>query len=1173
MRYEPDARSAAGRATLTGAWSLATAIVSFLLVLVPPSAARAQPAETYRLQADRLEGSLTGAENVYTAIHPTLIHGTTTVTGDSALVYRTREYVIFRGNVKIVDGTTTMWGDEATYDRKQRLATLRGNVRIQERGTRISGSEAWLYRDRNLSVITGRPHMVDSTRTLDADRIEYDRNTDVVLALGRVDAVDTAESTRVVAGRVRYDRRADYAWADQTPRLELTESNGTVTKILADSLEFDRVNDRVFAQGKVQVARDSLRATGGRAAFFRKENRALLVESPKAWDAEGSASGDTLEIRFVEHKVSSIQARPNAKVAYEAKADSVAGRSERTTASGDTITLYLENEAARRAVIVGRASSFYWPSAADSAKGGRNASNGDTIVVDFDQGKPRHATVQGNGSGTYYMAAEGDTTGAEKRERILYSGDQIAYDLKRNTVDVQGGAAVVYREMNLKAKQVHFDADTQKMRAEGNPVLQDGSDRIVGQTMTYDLAIRRGAVLAGRTKYEQGYVTGDRVLRVSEDILDIKSGTYTTCDLPDPHYHFGAGKMRILLRDKVIAKPVVFYIKHVPVLAIPFYIFPINSGRHSGFMLPQFEFGSSSAAGKFVRNVGYYWAVSDYLDLTGAADYFQDNNWIAHGLLRYAKRYSYHGQVTGSFQDVFGAAPPTRNWHLEGTHYQPMGSNSQLTADFNLTNSAAYLRDPTVGQSLANRVNRVLRSSVGYSKGWSRASLTAGLSRIQDLSPDPGAARIQQQLPTATFSLQPRPIGWLARSGIPARLPWLATTVYSYDMRLLSQRNVIANRYSDLLHQTDLRDSIVDARTAMLHSASLSDTRHLGPLALQPRLGVQGVYYSKDQAGDRNRVGGAWNASVGANTQIFGTMTHPIGPLRALRHVLTPAVTLFYQPRIQGLSFTDTSGVLRPRFSGVGGIGLSSFEQQNLTFSLRNDIHVKVGSADRPKIINSLISANTTASYDLLAKRQGRRPLSDIQTSLVFRPIERSDFSFSFTHDPYTLNLKGMTASTGFQLQGTSRAAEDSIQAMSDEPGEAAVRTSQNYLVNEGLTSTSLPWRVGFAVNLSGNRDPAGKWVSESTVNSTLGLNVSRGWRLDYHAQYNATHRNLVAQGFTVTRELHCWEAQFTRSISGDNKEYYFKINVKLLPEVYYEQGSRGLRGFGGQNVLTGGGY
>ncbi|MGE5176878.1 MAG: hypothetical protein ACM3JJ_10940, partial [Hyphomicrobiales bacterium] len=80
--------------------------------------------------------------------------------------------------------------------------------------------------------------------------------------------------------------------------------------------------------------------------------------------------------------------------------------------------------------------------------------------------------------------------------------------------------------------------------------------------------------------------------------------------------------------------------------------------------------------------------------------------------------------------------------------------------------------------------------------------------------------------------------------------------------------------------------------------------------------------------------------------------------------------------------------------------------------------------------------------------------------------------------------------------------------------------------------------------------------------------NLSKNWRFDYQAQYDMRTRLLVAQNYTVKRDLHCWEAQFTRSISGGITEYYFKINVKLLPEVYYEQGSRGLRGFGGiQNL------
>jgi len=1148
-----------------------------------PSGAAAQASEeTYRLRADRLEGSLDAGENVYTAFNPVLTHGTTTVTGDSALVYRTREYVLFRGNVKIVDGTTTMWGDEASYDRKDRLATLRGNVRIQERGSLITGREALFFRDKNLSVITGSPRMVDSTRTVTADRIEYDRNKDVALALGHVDAVDTAESTRVVAGRVRYDRRADYAWADNSPRLELTEAGGIVTTVRGDSLEFDQKRDQVLAHGNVQVAREKLQATAGRAAFYRGENRAILVESPKAWDPEGSASGDTLEIRFTKNHVSSLQARPNAKVVYEAKADS--GRAERTTASGDTITLFLENDAARRAVIVGHASSFYWPASADSAQGGRNTSSGDTIQVEFDKGKPASATVLGTSKGTYYLAAEGDTTAAAQRERILYSGRKIAYDLRKNTVDVLGTADVVYREMRLKAQKVHFDAETEKMRAEGKPVLQDGRDQIVGETMTYDLNIRRGAIVAGRTKYEQGYVTGERVLRVSNDILDIKGGTYTTCDLPDPHFHFASSKMRILLHDKVVAKPIVFYIKHIPVLALPFYVFPINNDRHSGFQLPQFEFGSSSSAGKFVRNVGYYWAISDHLDATAYGDYYQDQSWVAHGQLRYKRRYSYEGEFSGSYQDLFGGFNPQRNWDFFGRHYQTLGRNFQITADANLTNSSTYLRDTSLGRSLLRSVQRNLKSTLGIAKSWSGASVSGAFQRLEDLDAEAGGpARIQQQLPGGRFELSGRPIGRLARTGRPAHLPWLASTSYSLSSVLQNERDVfVRNRSAVILDSLGAPVDTIQVpydstsnRVGMLQSVSLRDVRTLfGAVQVSPSLSASGIYYSKDQAGSQNRLGGAWRAAIGVNTQVFGTMSRGIGPLRALRHVVTPTVTYSYQPRIRNLSFIDTAGVARARFVGIPNVALaSSFEQRFLTFNLRNDIHVKVGSADHPKTINNLISLNSSATYDVLAKRGGRRALSDISSSLVLRPIERSQFNFGFVHDSRNGNLRSFNASTGLSLSGTSRAAADSVQQISDEPGEASVQEGSS-LQPGGLTPSNLPWQVGLSIGYSGNRNEAagsagfGTWNSQATMNGNIGFNLSQNWRFDYATQYDMRQRLLTSQNFTVKRDFHCWEAQFTRQIVGDTKEYYFKINVKLIPEVYYEQGSRGLRGFGGIQSL-----
>ena len=292
MRF--DGRLAGPLCFLLGALAVSAAVC-------PRDAqAQARPADdAYHLRADRLSGSATSDEDVYTAIHVTVEHGPTTVTGDSAHVYRHREVVEVMGNVKIVDGKTRMWGNQATYDRKSRLAILHGNVRIEEGTARITGDEARFYRSENRSVIVGNPAMQDSARTLTASQIDYDRAKDVVLATGNVVAVDRAESTTVRAGRIRYDRAKNYAWATEKPVLTIEEAGGKSTVVRGTTLEFDNEKRAVVALGDVQVERDQLRATGERGEFYQRENHALLVGKPRAWDDEGEVRGDTLENMIV----------------------------------------------------------------------------------------------------------------------------------------------------------------------------------------------------------------------------------------------------------------------------------------------------------------------------------------------------------------------------------------------------------------------------------------------------------------------------------------------------------------------------------------------------------------------------------------------------------------------------------------------------------------------------------------------------------------------------------------------------------------------------------------------------------------------------------------------------------------------------------------------------------
>ena len=1159
-------------------------LLAALLLVVGAGRACAQPEskpadDTYHLRADRLSGSATSAEDVYTAVHVTVEHGTTTVTGDSAHVYRYRELVEVMGNVKIVDGKTRMWGNEASYDRKSRLAILRGNVRIEEGTARITGNEARFYRKENKSVIVGNPRMQDSTRTVTANQIEYDRENDIVLATGNVVAVDRAESTTVRAGRVRYDRGKNYAWANQNPVLTIEEEGGKSTRVRGETMEFDNAKRAVFALGDVLVERDKLKATGERGEFYQAENRALLVGKPRAWDEEGEVRGDTLDLRFEQHRVASVQVRPHATVRYEAKAER--GRGERTEAFGDTVTLVNPDEETRRAVIVGHARSVYWPSSADSAQGGRNLSSGDSIIVEFEKGRARRATVLGNAEGTYHMAAEGDTSRANQAEQVQYKGRRIDYDVGKDQVEVRGTADVTYKELRLNAEKVTFNSKTERMRAEGNPVLYDSKDRIVGNTMTYDLSIRRGTIYGGKTTYEKGYYYGDQIRKVSDDVLDVRNGSYTTCDLDEPHYHFGSKNMRIILRDKVIARPVVFYIKHIPVLALPFYVFPIRPGRHSGFQLPQFEFGSSSRGGKFIRNVGYYWAANDYFDATLWGDYYQDSRWIAHSQTRYQKRYLLNGEINSSFEHNLGLG--VDRWDLSGRHYQVLGTNFILTGQGNFTNSTQYLRDKFIGRSLFSRVQRNLHSSLGLNKGWTGASLTLGLDRAQDLDPDPGGRRLVQQLPSLTFSLSARPLGHLQRGKEPARLPWLSSTLFSFRSAVLSERDdffqarpettVALDSLGSPVDTTVFRADTTKVQTGALHDLRLTDQRTLfGFLHVSPSMSYSEVFYSTDAAGNRNQRAGVWRGGLSANTALYGNFRTSLGPLRAIRHVITPSVAFTYQPSYPKLNYVDASGVSRPRFTGLAGISLSSSESRFLSFSLANDVHAKWGNPAQPKVLNNLIRLQTSGSYNLLASRSGARPLSDLSSSLRLQPTERGAVDMSFVHNPYDGKLLNFGVSSGLYFQGVKRTQVQEEKLPLD-PAAQAVAAPTGW-VPPGLVSSGLPWSLGISLSHSGSarRLTTGgysRWSANTTGNGSVGINPTSNWRVEYSAQYDFKSRELRSWNYSVKRDLHCWEAQFTRGNSVGFSEYYFKINVKNLPEVYYERGSQGLRGFGGiQNGL-----
>ena len=207
--------------------------------------------------------------------------------------------------------------------------------------------------------------------------------------------------------------------------------------------------------------------------------------------------------------------------------------------------------------------------------------------------------------------------------------DSAHFNLGKRQLRLRGTSDVKYRTQELEAEVIVLDFNARTMKAEGAtdssgrlrgfPMFRDNGEEFAGREMQYSFDSRRGRVVYGETNVEGGFYYGSSIKRVGETTAFVEDGCFTTCDAPHPHFYFKASKMKVLLNDKIFLDPAVWYVEDVPVFALPFGIFvSMERGRRSGLNLPTPLM--TSDRGVVLQNLGYYFALSDYVDTELSAD-------------------------------------------------------------------------------------------------------------------------------------------------------------------------------------------------------------------------------------------------------------------------------------------------------------------------------------------------------------------------------------------------------------------------------------------------------------------------------------------------------------------------------------------------------------------------
>jgi len=781
---------------------------------------------------------------------------------------------------------------------------------------------------------------------------------------------------------------------------------------------------------------------------------------------------------------------------------------------------------------------------------------------------------------------------------VVYSAaDSVHYALQNRTMFLHGKGDIAYRELGLKAEAIDINwetallsargvadtSDSAGTRRKGEPILIDGNETYNGSVVTYNFRTKKGKIDLGKTEIEQGLYYGSAIKKVDTDVLYVASGRFTTCSLEHPHYYFGSPEMKVMVRDKVIARPIYFYIADVPVFALPFGIFPNERGRRSGIIMPAY---GQSSRGRYLTHLGYYWAMNDYMDLSVRTDLYSKGSYTLSSDFRYALRYLFTGSLSASYGRILSGESndpgygDDRVFNIHLGHSQEFNPTTRLVVDFTFMSSSFF-------QQTSYNLNDLLRQNVvsnaTLTKYWEGTpnSMSMNVRRDQNLQPDSGSVELSETLPSINFSRSlSYPFRSSSRGEVTTPEHWYEFIGYSYNGQFLNSRTK-----TNLGSTSTLRE-----RMGMQHNVTVNASPKLGHFTISPFFNYTEKWYNRsierdlfvpDTVPTTQEVKGFkavryFDMGISASTKLYGIVQPGVLGITGIRHQVTPSISYTYQPDFSRShfgyfgSYVDRYGQVQryDRFEQEVFGGAPSGERQAISLSVGNVFEMKTVSADSARKENKyqLLNLNVALGYNFAADSLRFSEIGmDFRTSIgeILSIGGSSRFNlYQFAVDPanpligrrvnrFLLKEEGKLAqltsfsiSIGTRLSGERKKTEAGP-VVTDSLRQRGERSGVYGLYEQEEPDFSIPWNCDLMWNFSQNQsDPRSIYRSSSLIVG-LGFNLTEFWKINASGSYDIANRQVAAPQISVYRDLHCWEMNFTWVPLGQWRNFRLEIRLK----------------------------
>lgn len=628
---------------------------------------------------------------------------------------------------------------------------------------------------------------------------------------------------------------------------------------------------------------------------------------------------------------------------------------------------------------------------------------------------------------------------------VTYSAnDSLVYDAMTKDAKLYGNSEVKYENMDLKSDKIRMNLDsslvhatgspdsTEKSGIKGRPVFVMGADNYDTDTIAFNFKTKKGLVQNALTKQEDGFLRSKLSKRTATGDVYLAHGRYTTCDKEHPDFYISLSRAKVRPGKDVVFGPAYIVVADVPLpFAIPYGFFPFTKSYSSGFIMP--SYGDEQNRGFYLRDGGYYFAISDKMDLKLIGEIYTKGSWGLTATSNYRKRYKYNGSFLFSYQDTrtgdkgMPDYAKQTSFKLQWSHRQDAKANPfmSLSASVNFATSSYERNNLTSMYNPQSLTQSTRTSSVNWSTTFSSIGMT--LSSTANLSQNMRDSTISMTLPDLNISIS-RFYPFRRKHAVGDER-WYEKIAMSYTGQFSNSINTKENK---LMHSSLIKDW----RNGFQHNIPISANFTLFKyINLNPSFNFTDRMYTNKVTkswNERTQTEVAdttygfhnvynWNLSLSASTKIYG-FWKPNRKLfgdkvQAIRHVITPTVSFSYAPDFSASRYgyyqtyqkTDADGnVSLVQYSpyqnelyGVPGRGRTG----SISWSFDNNIEMKVKSDKDStgfKKISLIDQLGWSMSYNMAAKE---KPLSDLTVNLRLKWWKN-----------YTFNMTGVFASYAYEL-------------------------------------------------------------------------------------------------------------------------------------------------------------